>query len=117
MNLDAKALRKEAFADARALLEPKAKELGERGRLIAIRFVRLEGDVEATLEQIGKTSDTEAAKALHADLELALPARKAFLLAAVEAELGSATKAVLDAALEIGIKIVLAVARSFVPVL
>lgn len=117
MKLDPKALARESFSDARALVVPKARELGQRGEVIYARFRQLEQDTEDTLTALAVVQRPEAAKSLREDLEIILPARKAALLAAVEAELGSAGKALLEAALEIGIKIAITVARAFIPVL
>lgn len=117
MKLDPKTLARESWAEARTVLEPKAKDLGMRGEAIYARFRELEQDTEDTLTALATVQSPRAALALRQDIETILPARKAALLAAVEAELGSAGKALLDAALEIGIKIAITVARAFVPVL
>lgn len=116
MKIDVQAVAKGALDDARVLLEPEAKRLGERGAVLVRRLAAIEADVRATLSALeSSTSELEAA-ALREDLEATLPARRRILLAAVEAELGSSAKATLDAALEVGLRVALVLARAFIPI-
>ena len=116
MRFDVQAVAREALDDARVLLEPKVKELGVRGVLLAKRFAALESDVHDTLAAIEASTSPAEVEELQADLEGALAHRRTMLLAAVAAELGSAEKAALDAALEVGTKVALIVARAFIPI-
>lgn len=115
MKLDVQVVSREAFADVRRLLEPKAKELKERGAVILVRLRLLEEHVQGTLEDLEK-ADAHTAEALRWDLENVLPARKKALVSAVEAELGSGVKAVAEALLEVAVKVAIVVARSVLPI-
>lgn len=116
MTFDVHALGKEALAEARALLEPKAKELGSRGLIILTRLRLLEEDIQATLHALENAPNEDAAQAYREDLVHFIPARKSALLSAVQAELGSAIKVTAETLLEIAIKVVVVAAKAFVPI-
>jgi hypothetical protein len=110
--LDPVALAKESMGPLREALAPILKQGGQDARDMSRKISELEDDVAATVKALAETQNPGQAALLREDLDRFLPARKAAIMAQAISTGASDTQAAAEAALDVAIKIALAVGKA-----
>lgn len=118
MSADAKPSRSDVFKpfqkEAMTALKDAGKKLGKAGKWYLDAVEKIEKDAQALTDAMAHPATTPEEKVkLQAALDVLIPGRKKFILAAVEAEVGTQVAATAEVALDIGGRLLAAAAKHF----